>query len=711
MDINNLNKNRYIRNFGKDKKLIVIITLIILIWSLIYLMIFYKPSYKSIAKIWIKDLSSEEFVTSLGHQNPLASLNSAENPLLTQMEILNSNQLKDFIYNYRLKKKSKRKPLNSDDLIDVKNKEGTDILSITLKCNDPIEAQDLLNAALKEYDNINLLINRKIRTTRRKYIDLKLDEIEKKLYETRDKIKLFKSANLAISVDEESIRLVDQKIATSSKLEDITADINNTASSIVELENKLSLKAGEALDAVALGSGNQSLIKLREDLNTSIQQYEFDSSKLAETNPKMVAQKNKIAAINSQIKDQIKLSLGKYAKNKGINIFDSVREQLVENLVTAQTKLIGLHSEKNSINDSITKINSEQSKMPEKMFTLDNLQQEERTLGRAYDELREKQIEAKIKEAEAVSNIVVIDSPTLPEGASFPSRGQVLIISLILGIISGFSVSILKTLLEDVCDDVEAVEQITETSTIGTIPWLKYHILSEPSEFIHKIAYNNIVSNLMIKCYKNNNKVLVFTSSSLKKPQSSVLYYLACRLKKLGHSVAVIDSDFRIPTLLKDAAIEHKVKTNLSDLILSLETKFRTTRTVDAQEVLNALVEDEKGIKHLGNKEMVFEPYEFFGTSSFESIVGILKAEFDWVLIDTGAAHITLEFLIISRLSDGVILFVNKTITYTILKNITKTLKNAGIPIIGTIVRESESKLENEYKKYLKYQEDRTIID
>ena len=194
----------------------------------------------------------------------------------------------------------------------------------------------------------------------------------------------------------------------------------------------------------------------------------------------------------------------------------------------------------------------------------------------------------------------MIDSPTLPEGASFPSRGQVLIISLILGIISGFSVSILKTLLEDVCDDVEAVEQITETSTIGTIPWLKYHILSEPSEFIHKIAYNNIVSNLMIKCYKNNNKVLVFTSSSLKKPQSSVLYYLACRLKKLGHSVAVIDSDFRIPTLLKDAAIEHKVKTNLSDLILSLETKFRTTRTVDAQEVLNALVEDEKGIKGQG---------------------------------------------------------------------------------------------------------------
>jgi len=79
------------------------------------------------------------------------------------------------------------------------------------------------------------------------------------------------------------------------------------------------------------------------------------------------------------------------------------------------------------------------------------------------------------------------------------------------------------------------------------------------------------------------------------------------------------------------------------------------------------------------------------------------------VLIDTGAAHITPEFLIISRLSDGVILFVNKTITYTILKNISKTLKNAGIPIVGTIVRESGSRLESEYEKYLRHQEDQII--
>ncbi len=42
----------------------------------------------------------------------------------------------------------------------------------------------------------------------------------------------------------------------------------------------------------------------------------------------MVAQKNKIDAINKLIKKQIELSIGQYAKKQNINIFDPVREIL-----------------------------------------------------------------------------------------------------------------------------------------------------------------------------------------------------------------------------------------------------------------------------------------------------------------------------------------------------------------------------------------------
>ena len=226
--------------------------------------------------------------------------------------------------------------------------------------------------------------------------------------------------------------------------------------------------------------------------------------------------------INKQIKNQVALSIGKYAKSQKINIFDPVRENIVRNLADGQTRLMGLLAEEKAINNSISKVNVSQSKIPEKKFTLDNLEQEEGVLSTAYDHLKEKQIEAKIKEAEAVSNIIIIDPPSLPSGSSFPSFIQVLLLAMMLGITSGLTISVLKTLLEDVCDDIESIEEITGTSVIGTIPWVENFLSDEQIQFIHGMAYNNIISNLMIKCYKNNKKILTFTSSSLKKPQSTI---------------------------------------------------------------------------------------------------------------------------------------------------------------------------------------------
>ncbi len=703
----NLNKNRYIRNFQRDIKLIRSIVIVLLFWSIVYLILFHKPLYESVAQVWIKDLETKEFVTDLDRQSQLSSLTSAGNPLLTQIEILKSDKLKKIIAEHKLTKGEKASP--NDIKIEVKNKINTDILTISLKEKTPELAQETLNVVLEEYDNINLSINNKISKSRREYIDLKLDEINEKLYEIRSQIKEYKKETLAIDLSEESMKLVDQGINMSSKMEEVNAQIKNNQSSIKSLEKQLSLNSKTALNAVALGSGNKLLEQLRQDLNTAVQEYEFDSTKLADTNPKMVAQKNKINTINKQIKNQITLSIGNYAKSQKINIFDPVREDLVKSLVDKQTELMGYQAEEKAIKNSIKKINKIQSEMPEKKFMLDTLEQEEKALSSAYDQLKEKQIEAKIKEAEGVSNVIVVDAPSLPLGQSFPSRIQVLLIAVIFGLFTGLSVSIIKTLIEDVCDDVEAIEEITGASVIGTIPWLENYFPDEQMQFVHGVAYDNIVSNLMIKCFKNKTKVLTFTSSSLQKPQSTVLYYLATRLKKLGHSVVIIDSDFRIPTMFKDADIQDKVKINLSDLIVNFENKLQQGETIIPKEIENVLVADNKDIFHLGNKEIVFEPYEFFGTSAFEEIIKTLKNKFNWVLIDTGAAHITPEFLIISKLADGVVLFVNKTITYSVIKNITKSLKNASIPFIGTIVREASSRLEREYEKYLRFQENKML--
>lgn len=717
----NLNKNRYFRNLFADKNLILSVVLIFLSWAIVYLLLFYRPAYKSKAKVWIKNLATEEYVTTLDTQGQLTPLTQSGNPILTQMEILDSDQLKQTIVDYKLKTTGEKISVKSVK-IKVKSSPNTDMLDLAYKGKSPEDAQQTLQEILKNYEDINLSINRKIKTARREYIDSKLDEISQKLLDVRSQIRTYKTKNLSIDIIEQSRQLVDQQVLMTTRLADTKAEMKNKSSSAAELRSLLSLNSKDAINAVALG-GNDILSKLREALNTEVQEYESDSAKLADTNPKMIAHKNKIKAINEQIRKQIQLSIGRYAANQKVNIFDPVREDMVKNLATNQMEMMGLQAQEASIQNSIKKNAQEQAKVPENKFNLDNLEQEEFVLSEAYKTLKEKQIEARIKEAEAVSNIVVVDTPSLPEGASFPTGFQTIILALFFGAFAGLFVSILKTYLEDVCENTEAIEEITGTSLIGTIPWIDPMVENEQLQNIYSLAYDNIVSNLMIKSFKDNKKVITFTSSSLKKTHPTRIYQVATRLRKAGHSVVVLDCDFRIPTIFKTANIEDKVKINLSELIVSLEQKIHQANEEDEnkpknanvqelllnREIRSSLTADEQGILYLGNNDIILEPCEFFGTVAFGFIIKFLKEKYDWVLIDTGVAQITPEFLIISKLSDGVVLLVNKTITYTTLHTITKSLKNANIPFIGAIVRETESKLADDYKKFLNLQQDNAV--
>ena len=62
-------------------------------------------------------------------------------------------------------------------------------------------------------------------------------------------------------------------------------------------------------------------------------------------------------------------------------------------------------------------------------------------------------------------------------------------------------------------------------------------------------------------------------------------------------------------------------------------------------------------------------------------------------------------------LSDGVILLLHKTVTYSVLKRIMTIIRNSKIELIGAIVRESSLRFEKEYEEYLKIIEDKLIED
>ncbi|MEW5821148.1 MAG: hypothetical protein AB1782_13225 [Cyanobacteriota bacterium] len=707
MELNNIYINRVFKKLLGDKKLFIVISIIVFFWIIIYLVAFYEPKYTSRATVILVDTSTPTYVTNLEGESGFAN-NSKE--AITQLEILDSFQLSNFLMNYIKEKypNDLNKNINEQKFYNKlqkrlkgKTKLATDIINISFSWNDPKKAQILLKQILKEYKNINLTINKEIQTNRRQYIDETLAKVEVRLEKVRVDIANYMKSNLAISIDEESRRLVNQNVNFETRLKMTNASIQRYRSTIKDIENKLGLNTKDAIQAVALGADNKNLAQLRAQLDENLQQLAFDSIKMAPTNPKIVARNKSIEEIKKQIQEQIMLSIGKEMKEGSVNIYDPVRTKLVLDLVDAQTEHASLVAEKHSLEQSIKEIDKTQAAIPNKKYTLENLEQQEKNLSIAFDELKKKQIEAHIKEAEISSNIVIIDPPDFPESQSFPTILHIVLMGLAFSFLLTIVVSILKTLIENVCEGVNEIESTTGKKIIGVLPWYDETQKEEEIEKIDEIAYESILSNILIKNYSANAKVLTFSSNSIKKYNSKVVYKLATKLNKLGHSVVVIDSDLRNPTLYRDSNIEDTYKTQLSDLILDIGLKLRQNQKINIKYIQENLSKDSNGLSLLSNVKPVNNSYDYFAGNTFELIIDTLKENFDWILIDTPTVTLAPEVFVIAKRSDSFILITTIKVTYSLLKRIVNDLREANINFIGCIIRDKNVNV-SEYLEFLK---------
>ena len=121
-------------------------------------------------------------------------------------------------------------------------------------------------------------------------------------------------------------------------------------------------------------------------------------------------------------------------------------------------------------------------------------------------------MEAALSEADVTSNIFDIDPPTFSKEPIPPTRVQYVILSVILGLFFGFAFAMLKNELNDECDSIEDIEDITKKPIIGSIPWINAMVSEQERADLLAISYRNIVNNLLFGTLKNNTKVIAFTS-------------------------------------------------------------------------------------------------------------------------------------------------------------------------------------------------------
>jgi uncharacterized protein involved in exopolysaccharide biosynthesis len=420
--------------FRQNGRLMVISTLAGLLVGLSIVLLFLKPAYESTASVLIKDVSTAAYVTTELERGSsfLKPVKTDGDPILTQKEILKSQFLMDYLERYIKQRYPQESVKKLDKHLKIKNPVGTDMLTVSFMWNTPEKSKEFLQVILREYDRINLSINERIHKSRSDFINRQAQEIADNLLSVRQKIRQYRTQSLVMDLPGEALALSEQRSRFATQLENTVAAMAGSRQTIAELSRQLGMNSGEALKAVAVGASNENMVSVRKDLLETQAEYDTLAAKYTNEHPKMIALKAKLASLDKEMGELTHLSTGGHGPAVRV-IFDPVREKLAQNLAEAQAQLKSLGAQQTSLSQTLGKLDQQRAKFPNYAFDLDQLAQQERSLSRALDALTEKQLEARIKEAEVLSNIFVIDPPTKPETSANPSSVLILLVCMILG--------------------------------------------------------------------------------------------------------------------------------------------------------------------------------------------------------------------------------------------------------------------------------------
>ena len=196
-------------------------------------------------------------------------------------------------------------------------------------------------------------------------------------------------------------------------------------------------------------------------------------------------------------------------------------------------------------------------------------------------------------------------------------------------------------------------------------------------------AYNLLRTNLMFSTKRNdrNARVIGVTSSVHGEGKSLTIINLAYSLAESGRKVILIECDLRLPTLRKKLGLNKT--TGLSNLLAGMNSEKATLH----KDVLIS------GLDVVQAGDIPPNPSELLGSKAFASLIDNISESYDVVLLDLPPIGEVSDALVVSKVSDGLIVVVRND--YTISSDLDFTLRQCemvGAKVIGFVYNGSASK-------------------
>ncbi len=708
MDAISINQYRQILNKGRQT--ILCCAAVSFLLAILYAFFLFKPSYTSQAKILIEEVESTTFVADLGQNKKLQTNNYEKNPILTQMEILSSYDMAKRVYE-SLNSERNNLPSMPDSTdaekfiqrlqksINLKSPPATDIIKISVQWDDPVLAKSIAEAFISQYYHYNVQQNNQSVIQTKKYIQNQLEDSERKLIATRQKIRDFKKANATVDLNIETSNIARQVSDLDNTITALQSQMNYHQGKVHEYAQKLQIPSRDVqktINAVALGQ-NQTLSNLQERLNTAEQDYASMKVRYPESARKMIVFRQNIQELRSQIKQQVASTLGRSVTSANNAIIkDDIRAKMLGDLINSQSELISINAQRQSLQSNLKTLKSHQKNIPDQQLTLSELEANENNLASVVNTLHSKLVEASVRESEIVSNVNIVQNPTLPSAPSFPSHWQIVVVVTLAGALLGSLYVIGQTLIRNGISSASDLEELLGVPVLGQFNWLPEEVYQSTSLSLlshpqYILALQKIATFLRIQQEEKRTSLIGVSSLSKGGKRSLMMASLAKLLSNCGYTVLLVDADLQCNTVHKEFGLSTDAIKDFTPLLQesSVSAFSEKTTAVISPNVAPFIqkLDQEKSVYLMSSGNTLVNAYETVGSKAFPMLLESLKPQFDFILVDMGSMLYQAETVMVARHLDGLIALCGVETSQTDLKAFKKLCEAHQIPLTGAIFK------------------------
>lgn len=211
-------------------------------------------------------------------------------------------------------------------------------------------------------------------------------------------------------------------------------------------------------------------------------------------------------------------------------------------------------------------------------------------------------------------------------------------------------------------------------------------------------AIKTVRTNLRFSSVGNELKTIIVTSSTAGEGKSFISANLASAYAVGGDKVLLIDCDLRRGRQDKLFGIKNKSKLGFSNLLIDDKWKNNLNKYLNKTEVDNLSI--------ITTGAMPPNPTVLLESKRIEEVLEELKNKYDLVILDTPPVTGLTDTLILSRLSDIVLIVARaKKVTPEILKNTKESLEKVNANIGGVILNGLDKANSKYYSSYYYYTE------